>query len=75
MTYLGSTIFSNIEKYLIEAFPHKKNHFYGLSIILIIDLTQFPLIKDIQLYAKSSQGTALWCTFYMLVTLENVFHQ
>ena len=47
--------------------------FGGYSIILPGDFGQLPPIKDIPMYAGSSVGTALWCTFDTFITLETIF--
>ena len=76
MRFIGPKMLTQIDARLREAFPSNCTiPFGGCSIILCSDFGQFPHVKDIPMYARSSIGTSLWCIFDTFITLETIFRQ
>ena len=76
MSFIGPKMLTQIDARLHQAFPLQSTiPFGGCSIILLGDFGQLPHVKDIPMYAGSSVGTALWCTFDTFITLETIFRQ
>ena len=76
MRFIGPKRLTQIDAHLHQYFPSKCTiPFGGCSIILLGDFEQFPPIKGIPMYAGSSIGTTLWCTFDTFITLETIFRQ
>ena len=70
MSFIGPKMLTQIDARLHQAFPLQSTiPFGGCSIILLGDFGQLPPVKDIPMYAGSSVGTALWCTFDTFITL------
>ena len=76
MSFIGPKMLTQIDARLCQAFPsHCTISFGGCSMILIGDFKQFPHVKDIPMYACSSVGSALWCTFDTFITLKMIYRQ
>ena len=76
MSFIRPKMLTQIDAQLRQAFPSNCTmSFGGCSIILVDDFGKLPPIKDIPMYAGSSVGTTLWCTFDTFITLETIFQQ
>ena len=76
MSFIGPKMLTQIDARLCQDFPSKCTiPFYGCSIILLGDFVQLPTVKYIPMYAVSSVGTSLWCTFDTFITLETIFQK
>ena len=61
MSFIGPSLFIQIDSRLHEAFPkNKSTPFGGRSIILVGDLGQFPPVRDKPMYAGKTTGKVLW---------------
>lgn len=76
MSFIVPKLLQQIDNRLHEAFP-SQNHipFGGRSIMLFGDLGQLPPVKDIPMYASTSYGGILWCSFTTIITLNKIFCQ
>ncbi|XP_059072384.1 uncharacterized protein LOC131873572 [Cryptomeria japonica] len=76
MSFLGPKLLLKIDSRLRQAFPHQQHEpFGGISVILVGDLGQLPLVMDKPLYASHSTTLALWHSFQTVVTLDTSFRQ
>ena len=74
MSFISPKMLTQIDARLCQDFPsHCTILFGGFSMILLGDFGKFPPVKDIPMYAGSSVGTSLWCTFDTFITLETIF--
>ena len=76
MSFIGPSLFIQIDSRLQEAFPKKRSvPFGGRSLILVGDLGQLSTVRDKPLYIGNIAGRVLWKYFTKVVTLDTVFRQ
>ncbi|XP_057871644.2 ATP-dependent DNA helicase pfh1-like [Cryptomeria japonica] len=76
MSFLGEMLLENIDSRLRQAFPENSHKsFGGISMILVGDLAQLPLVKDRAAYESKRRARILWEEFKTVVTLSRIFRQ
>ncbi|XP_059073340.1 uncharacterized protein LOC131874117 [Cryptomeria japonica] len=67
MSFIGEKLLESIDSHLRQAFPQNSDlTFAGVSIILVGDLGQLPLVKDKPTYESSRRAKILWKKIYSL---------
>ncbi|XP_059076947.1 uncharacterized protein LOC131876152 [Cryptomeria japonica] len=76
MSFIGQNMLENIDSRLRQAYPQSAHlSFAGISMILVGDLGQLPLVNDRPAYASNRRAKLLWEEFKIVVTLDKIFRQ
>ncbi|XP_059073347.1 uncharacterized protein LOC131053421 [Cryptomeria japonica] len=76
MSFIGQNMLENIDSRLQQAYPQSAHlSFAGISMILVGDLGQLPLVNDRPAYASNRRAKLLWEEFKIVVTLDKIFRQ